>query len=109
MIAAMEFGREVNGGPGNAAQHSSFGRNQLIKQGAKVVTSWEDVIEELPAPILDERLPVEAANSEERAELVRQSLAPAERTLYELLTENGRAIATISSRFPALRSAGGSI
>ena len=26
----------------------SFGPNQLIKQGAKLVTSWEDVVEELP-------------------------------------------------------------
>jgi DNA processing protein len=47
---AMEFGREVYGVPGNATQPSSFGPNQLIKQGAKLVTSWEDVIEELPLP-----------------------------------------------------------
>ena len=45
---AMEFGREVYGVPGNATQPSSFGPNQLIKQGAKLVTSWEDVVEELP-------------------------------------------------------------
>ena len=47
---AMEFGREVYGVPGNATQPTSFGPNQLIKQGAKLVTSWEDVIEELPTP-----------------------------------------------------------
>src|SRR5277367_28442 len=41
---AMEFGREVYGVPGNATQLTSFGPNQLIKQGAKLVTSWEDVI-----------------------------------------------------------------
>ncbi len=45
---AMEFGREVYGVPGNATQPSSFGPNQLIKQGAKLVTGWEDVVEELP-------------------------------------------------------------
>jgi len=89
LITAMEFGREVYGVPDNATQHSSFGRNQLIKQGAKLVTSWEDVIEELPTPIRAELLPAEAANSEERAVLVQQSLAPAERTLYEPLTEDG--------------------
>jgi len=31
----------------------------LIKQGAKLVTSWEDVIEELPTPIRAELLRVE--------------------------------------------------
>ncbi|MGB8541161.1 MAG: DNA-processing protein DprA [Candidatus Acidiferrales bacterium] len=85
---AMEFGREVYGVPGNATQPSSFGPNQLIKQGAKLVTSWEDVIEELPTPVRSQLLPVEAANSEERARLVHESLAPAERTLYDLLTED---------------------
>ncbi len=84
----MEFGREVYGVPGNATQPSSSGPNQLIKQGAKLVTSWEDVIGELPTAIRAELLPVEAANSEERAVLVQQSLAPAERMVYDLLTED---------------------
>jgi len=82
---AMEFGREVYGVPGNATQPTSFGPNQLIKQGAKLVISWEDVIEELPTPIRAELLPVETASSEERALLVEKDLAPAEGTLYHLL------------------------
>jgi DNA processing protein len=82
---AMEFGREVYGVPGNATQPTSFGPNQLIKQGAKLVTGWEDVIEELPTPIRAELLPVETATSEERALLVEKDLAPAEGTLYHLL------------------------
>ncbi len=85
---AMEFGREVYGVPGNATQPSSFGPNQLIKQDAKLVTGWEDVIEELPTPIRAELLPVESANSEERTLLVQQSLAPPERSLYDLLAED---------------------
>jgi DNA processing protein len=83
---AMEFGREVYGVPGNATQPSSFGPNQLIKQGAKLVTSWEDVIEELPTPVRAELVPVETATSEERSLLVEQSLGPIERPLYELLS-----------------------
>ena len=82
---AMEFGREVYGVPGNATQPTSFGPNQLIKQGAKLVTGWEDVIEELPTPIRAELLPVETASSEERARLIEKDLAPAEGTLYHLL------------------------
>ena len=85
---AMEFGREVYAVPGNATQPTSFGPNQLIKQGAKLVTSWEDVIEELPTPIRAELLPVDTASREERALLVEKDLAPAEGTLYQLLGVN---------------------
>jgi DNA processing protein len=47
---AMEFGREVFGVPGNVTQAVSFAPNLLIKQGAKLVTTAGDVIEELPRP-----------------------------------------------------------
>ena len=85
---AMEFGREVYGVPGNATQPTSFGPNQLIKQGAKLVTGWEDVIEELPTAVRAELLPVETTTSEQRAMLVEESLAPAELALYNLVTED---------------------
>jgi DNA processing protein len=71
--------------PGDATQPASFGPNQLIKQGAKLVTGWEDVVEELPTPIRAELLPVETTDGERRASLVTESLAPAERTPYALL------------------------
>jgi len=48
---AMEFGREVFGVPGNVTQAVSFALNLPIKQGAKLVTCAEDVIEELPTPV----------------------------------------------------------
>ncbi|MGC1105778.1 MAG: DNA-processing protein DprA [Candidatus Acidiferrales bacterium] len=82
---AMEFGREVFAVPGNATQPASFGPNQLIKQGAKLVTGWEDVIEELPTPIRAELVPVETTDGARRASLVEESLGPAEKTLYVLL------------------------
>lgn len=83
---AMEFGREVFGVPGNATQPSSFGPNLLIKQGAKLATSWEDVVEELPTPVRAELMPVESVSHEERSALVEESLAPTERPLYGLLS-----------------------
>jgi len=83
---AMEFGREVYGVPGNATQPSSFGPNQLIKQGAKLVTGWEDVVEELPTPVRAELMPVENVSHAERATLVEETLGPTERPLYELLS-----------------------
>ncbi|HTR47382.1 MAG TPA: DNA-processing protein DprA [Verrucomicrobiae bacterium] len=83
---AMEFGREVYGVPGNATQPSSFGPNQLIKQGAKLVTGWEDVVEELPTPVRAELLPVENVSQTERAAILEETLGPAERPLYALLS-----------------------
>lgn len=83
---AMEFGREVYGVPGNATQASSFGPNHLIKQGAKLVTGWEDIVEELPTPIRAELTPVESVGQTERVMLVEESLGPSERPIYSLLS-----------------------
>lgn len=83
---AMEFGREVFGVPGLATQPSSFAPNQLIKQGAKLVTCWEDVVEELPTEIRSELFTVETPASGERESLFAQALAPEEKKLYSLLT-----------------------
>jgi DNA processing protein len=76
----------VYGVPGNATQPGSFGPNHLIKQGAKLVTGWEDVVEELPTPVRAELTPVASASADERRTLLEGSLGPAERTIYSLLT-----------------------
>jgi DNA processing protein len=83
---AMEFGREVYGVPGNATQPTSFAPNQLIKQGAKLVTGWEDVVEELPTEIRTELFPVESRSAGEQESLLAESLAPEQKKLYELLS-----------------------
>ena len=46
---ALDQQREVFAVPGNITSKMSWGPNLLIKQGAKVVQEWNDVIEELPA------------------------------------------------------------
>ena len=83
---AMEFGREVFGVPGNVTQPVSFAPNQLIKQGAKLVTSAEDVIEELPTPIRAALLQAEKPEAEQRNLLAAAALEGAEKKLYELLS-----------------------
>ena len=81
----MEFGREVYGVPGSITVGVSFAPNQLIKQGAKLVTSWEDVIEELPTEVRAELFPVDKATGEERASLFVNALSPLEKTVFGLL------------------------
>jgi DNA processing protein len=83
---AMEFGREVFGVPGNATQELSFAPNQLIKQGAKLVTSAEDVIEELPTPVRAALVQAEVVGSEERNFLMENGLTPTEKRIYAILS-----------------------
>jgi DNA processing protein len=45
---AYEQGREVFAVPGNITSSKSFGPNYLIKDGAKLVQTWQDVVEEFP-------------------------------------------------------------
>ena len=48
---AMEQNREVFAIPGNITSPLSLGPNFLIKQGAKLVQGWRDVVDELPEEI----------------------------------------------------------
>jgi DNA processing protein len=45
---AMDQGREVFAVPGNITSKLSWGPNLLIKQGAKLVQEWNDIVSELP-------------------------------------------------------------
>ncbi len=50
---ALEQDRDVYAVPGNVTNKGSWGPNTLIKQGAKLVATWEDVWEELPTDVQD--------------------------------------------------------
>lgn len=47
---AMDQGRDVFAVPGNITSKMSWGPNLLIKQGAKLVQDWNDVVVDLPQP-----------------------------------------------------------
>lgn len=51
---AMEQNREIYAVPGNVTNKNAWGPNTLIKQGAKLTATWEDVWEDLPTPIRTE-------------------------------------------------------
>jgi DNA processing protein len=48
---AIEQNRDVFAVPGNVTTKNAWGPNTLIKQGAKLTATWEDVWEDLPTPV----------------------------------------------------------
>jgi DNA processing protein len=63
---ALEQGRDDYAVPGNVTNKLSWGPNTLIKQGAALVATWEDVWEELPADTRLALTPPEQPASEEQ-------------------------------------------
>lgn len=55
---ALDQGRDVYAVPGNATNKNAWGPNTLIKQGAKLTVTWEDIWEDMPSQV---RLELEAA------------------------------------------------
>jgi DNA processing protein len=71
---AMEQNREIFALPGNLTSPQSFGPNFLIKQGAKLIQTWRDVVEELPSEI-------------RRGIFIKEDARPARRPELEMLSE----------------------
>ncbi|MEW5901116.1 MAG: DNA-processing protein DprA [Acidobacteriota bacterium] len=66
---ALEQNREVMAVPGSLTSDLSQGTNWLIKSGAKLVETWEDVVEELPSPLRETLLSRKAEEIKEVAEM----------------------------------------
>jgi DNA processing protein len=87
---AYEQGRDVFAVPGNITSQTSFGPNYLIKDGAKLVQHWRDVVEELPRNIKERILGVKAGSPAEAPSNVQPlfesvAFSENERTVFDLL------------------------
>jgi DNA processing protein len=70
---AEEQNRDLFAVPGNVTNKGSWTPNTLIKQGAKLTATWEDVWEDLPSPV---RLKLEAEAASESKSEATASLLP---------------------------------
>ncbi len=95
---ALESGREIFAVPGNITSPNSFGPHALIRQGAKLVASWQDIVEELPHPIRERIFAPLVAEMQAAPE---PQLDAAEAKVWKLLSvQEATSIDTLLARLP---------
>jgi DNA processing protein len=91
---ALEQSRELFAVPGNVTSRNSWGPNTLIKQGAKLTATWEDVWEELPAAVkleLESERGAQASDGKPEASSLfgnDDQLSPKERKILAVLRQD---------------------
>lgn len=95
---AAEQGRDVFAVPGNLNQRGSRGTNKLIQQGAKLVLSVTDILEELNLAQAVERQAVQAALPlDDLEQQVLEQLTAGPAHVDELCAQLSRPVAQVSS------------
>ncbi len=85
---AMEQNRDVYAVPGNVTNKNAWGPNTLIKQGARLTATWEDVWEDLPSQVriaLEDKRAGESKPSGTASLFSEQAMGSNERLVFERL------------------------
>jgi DNA processing protein len=88
---AAEQNRDLFAVPGNVTNKGSWTPNTLIKQGAKLVATWEDVWEDLPSQVrleLESMAPAESRSETTASLLPDPVLRPQEVMVLEVLRKD---------------------
>jgi DNA processing protein len=91
---AVEQGREVFAVPGEVGSSRSRGAHRLIRQGAKLVESVDDIIEEIAPQLLDRS----GSATQRPARLLPQNASDAAREIFALLQENSLQVDQVIER-----------
>ncbi len=95
---ALEQGRDVFAVPGPIFSKQSEGTNKLIQNGAKLVLSFEDILQELNLTMVAEHREVQAILPENETEsLLLKHLSHDPTHIDEIGRESGLPITTVSS------------
>ncbi len=108
----LEQNRELWAVPGNVTSAGSYGPNHLIRQGAKPVTCAQDILEDLPMPVLS-RLSASCQGGEVlapaagRERQVLECLSSERATHFDqILMQTGLNVTDLSSVLVSLEAAG---
>ena len=101
---AIEQNREVFALPGSIFSQTSFGPNNLIKLGARLVTGVNDILEEFNLPIIETKQRINPETKEE--EDILTFLFDRASTIDDIIKETKLDIATVSSTLTLLEIKG---